>query len=43
MNFVTIVKKMVIPSLDVSNDEKTIMEKQALNPENKTNNYNPNQ
>ena len=34
---------MVIPSLDVSNGKQTIIEKQTLNPENKTNNNHPQQ
>ena len=43
INFVKVVKKMVIPSLDVSNDKRTKFEKQTLNPKNKTNNNQPTQ
>ena len=39
--FVTIVNKKVNPSLDVSKDKQTTIEKQTLNPENKTNNKQP--
>ena len=36
INFVTVFDKMVIPFLDVSKDPHTFIEKQHLNPENKT-------
>ena len=41
INFIAIVKKIVFSSPEVSNDKQTIIEKQILNPENKTNNNYP--
>ena len=43
LNFETIVEKLVISSVDVSNDKQTNIEEQTLKLENKTNNVNPNQ
>ena len=43
IKFITIVGKMVISSLDVSNDKQTIIEKQPMNPEDKTNKIHTNQ